>query len=43
MDVGCGAGRVALELQSRGLDVVGLDESPLASQAAKLRGVHEVW
>ena len=43
MDVGCGAGRVALELQSRGLDVVGLDASPLASRAAKLRGVHEVW
>ncbi|MGD0692937.1 MAG: class I SAM-dependent methyltransferase [Acidimicrobiales bacterium] len=43
MDVGCGAGRVALELQSRGLDVVGLDSSPLASRAATLRGVREVW
>src|SRR5271154_1291736 len=43
MDVGCGAGRVALELQRRGLDVVGLDASPLASRAAKLRGVQEVW
>ena len=43
MDVGCGAGRVALELQKRGVDVVGLDASPLAAKAAKLRGVHEVW
>jgi SAM-dependent methyltransferase len=43
MDVGCGAGRVALELQKRGLDVVGLDASPLAAEAAKLRGVNEVW
>jgi SAM-dependent methyltransferase len=43
MDVGCGAGRVALELQRRGLDVVGLDASPLASKSAKLRGVNEVW
>jgi len=43
MDVGCGAGRVALELQHRGLDVVGLDASPLAMKAATLRGVSEVW
>jgi SAM-dependent methyltransferase len=43
MDVGCGAGRVALELQQRGFDVVGLDSSPLASRAAELRGVNEVW
>jgi SAM-dependent methyltransferase len=43
MDVGCGAGRVALELQKRGVDVVGLDASPLAAKAAKLRGLNEVW
>jgi len=43
LDIGCGAGRVALELQRRGLDVVGLDASPLAARAAKLRGVQEVW
>jgi SAM-dependent methyltransferase len=43
MDVGCGAGRVALELQNRGLDVVGLDASPRAARAARLRGVTEVW
>jgi len=43
MDVGCGAGRVALELQLRGVEVVGLDTSPLAAKAAKIRGVHEVW
>jgi len=43
MDVGCGAGRVALELQQRGVDVVGLDPSPLAVKAATIRGVNEVW
>jgi len=29
-----GAGRVALELQNRGLEIVGLDASPLAAKAA---------
>jgi SAM-dependent methyltransferase len=43
LDVGCGAGRVALEMQKRGLDVVGLDTSPLALRAATLRGVNRVW
>lgn len=43
LDVGCGAGRVALEIQHRGLDVVGLDTSPLALKAATLRGVNRVW
>jgi SAM-dependent methyltransferase len=43
LDVGCGAGRVALELQKRGVDVVGLEASPLAAKAATIRGVNEVW
>ncbi len=43
LDVGCGAGRVSLDLQRRGLDVVGLDTSPLAAKACKLRGVKKVW
>jgi SAM-dependent methyltransferase len=43
LDVGCGAGRVALNLQQRGVDVVGLDSSRLAVKAARLRGVKEVW
>ena len=41
LDVGCGAGRVALHLQSRGLDVVGIDVSPLAVEAARSRGVRD--
>ncbi len=41
--MGCGAGRVALELQRRGAAVVGLDASPEAARAASLRGVGEVW
>jgi SAM-dependent methyltransferase len=39
LDVGCGAGRVALYLQSKGLDVTGTDNSPLAIQVCKVRGV----
>jgi SAM-dependent methyltransferase len=43
LDVGCGAGRVALDLQRRGREVVALDTSPLAVRAATIRGVKEVW
>jgi SAM-dependent methyltransferase len=39
LDIGCGAGRVALYLQEQGLDVVGIDVSPGAIEAAKSRGV----
>jgi SAM-dependent methyltransferase len=43
IDVGCGGGRVALHLQEKGHDVVGLDVSPLAAKAARLQGVNETW
>jgi SAM-dependent methyltransferase len=39
LDVGVGAGRVALELQQRGHDVLGIDVSPLALRVARKRGV----
>ena len=39
LDVGVGAGRVALELQRRGHDVLGIDVSPLALRVARKRGV----
>lgn len=39
LDVGCGPGRHALYLQSRGRDVTGIDISPLAVQVAKARGL----
>jgi len=39
VDVGCGAGRVAVVLQERGLNVVGVDASPLAIRAARSFGV----
>lgn len=41
LDVGCGAGRVALWLQNRGLEVVAIDISPLALEVAGLRGVRD--
>jgi SAM-dependent methyltransferase len=39
LDVGVGAGRVALELQRRGHDVLGIDVSPLTLRVARKRGV----
>ena len=39
LDVGCGAGRVALWLQERGHEVVGIDLSPLAVEVSRERGV----
>ena len=42
LDVGVGAGRVALELQARGRDVVAIDVSPGAVQVARDRGVRDV-
>jgi SAM-dependent methyltransferase len=42
LDVGVGAGRVALELQSRGREVVGIDVSPGAVEVARRRGVRDV-
>jgi SAM-dependent methyltransferase len=39
LDVGCGAGRVALHLQERGQEVVAIDESLLAVEVARRRGV----
>ncbi len=41
LDLGCGAGRVPLYLQSQGLEVVGIDNSPLAIEICKQRGVHD--
>jgi SAM-dependent methyltransferase len=42
LDVGVGAGRVALELQQRGHTVVGIDVSPLVARVARRRGVRTV-
>jgi SAM-dependent methyltransferase len=39
LDIGCGAGRHALYLQEQGLDVVGIDVSPLAIEVCKRRGL----
>jgi SAM-dependent methyltransferase len=42
LDVGCGAGRVCLHLQERGLDVIGIDPSPGAVEVCRRRGVRDV-
>jgi SAM-dependent methyltransferase len=39
LDIGCGAGRVALYLQNRGYRVLAIDNSPLAVKVTRLRGV----
>ena len=39
LDVGCNAGRHALYLQQKGLDVLGIDVSPLSIAVAKERGL----
>jgi 2-polyprenyl-3-methyl-5-hydroxy-6-metoxy-1,4-benzoquinol methylase len=41
LDVGCGAGRVCLHLQERGLEVVGIDISPGAVEVCRRRGVSD--
>ncbi|UCE96499.1 MAG: methyltransferase domain-containing protein [Candidatus Bathyarchaeota archaeon] len=39
LDVGCGAGRHSLYLQKRGLQVLGIDQSPLAIKMCRQRGL----
>jgi SAM-dependent methyltransferase len=41
LDVGCGAGRGALELQKRGHQVVAIDVSPRAVEVCTRRGVYD--
>ena len=42
LDIGCGAGRHALYLQDKGLEVVGIDNSPLVVQVCRERGLRDV-
>ena len=39
LDIGSGAGRHSLYLQAKGLDVLAIDNSPLAVEVCKLRGL----
>lgn len=41
LDVGCGAGRHALHLQRSGLQVTGIDISPLAVRVCRMRGLED--
>jgi SAM-dependent methyltransferase len=41
LDIGCGAGRHAVYLQKKGLDVVGIDYSPLAIEVCQRRGLRD--
>ncbi|GIF74709.1 hypothetical protein Asi02nite_42270 [Asanoa siamensis] len=42
LDIGVGAGRIALELQRRGVAVTGLDVSAGAIEVCRRRGVHDL-
>lgn len=42
LDVGCGAGRHALYLQGFGLEVLGVDNSPLCLEVCRQRGLRQV-
>jgi len=41
LDIGCGAGRITLYLQNKGLAATGIDNSPLAIKVCKLRGLRK--
>ena len=41
-DIGCGAGRIALYLQTKGHPVIGIDNSPGAVEVCRSRGVKEL-
>jgi len=41
LDVGCGGGRISLYFQKKGLDVLGIDVSPLAIKVCRLRGLRK--
>ncbi|HDQ59870.1 MAG TPA: class I SAM-dependent methyltransferase [Candidatus Woesearchaeota archaeon] len=39
LDIGCGAGRVGIYLKQKGFDYLGIDNSPLAVEVCKKRGL----
>ncbi len=39
LDVGCGAGKHAIRIQGKGMDVLGIDNSPLALKVCRERGL----
>ncbi len=42
LDIGCGGGRHALYLQEKGLDVLGIDNSPYVLKTCKARGLKKI-
>lgn len=43
LDAGCGTGRVAIELDRRGVDVIGTDLDPAMLDAARAKAPHLPW
>ena len=43
LDAGCGTGRVAIELDQRGIDVVGVDIDPRMLAEARMKAPHVQW
>jgi len=42
LDIGCGGGRHSLHLQEKGLDVLGIDTSPMALKCCRERGLKKM-
>ncbi len=43
LDIGCGGGKHAIHFQQKGLEVIGIDNSPLAIEVCELRGLQHAW
>lgn len=43
LDIGCGAGRHSLYLQEKGLEVTGIDNSPLSIEVCRQRGIKNAF
>ena len=43
LDIGCGGGKHAVYFQEKGIEIVGIDNSPLAIAVSEFRGLQQAW